>query len=51
MLLGEHNGKQYILEQNPLTKEFRVEVYNKATGKRRVYKGSKIKQKLICMFI
>lgn len=51
MLLGEKDGKQYVLEQNPLTKEFRVEVYDKVTGKRRVYIDSKIKQKYICMFI
>ena len=51
MLLGERNGKQYVLEQNPLTKEFRVEVYDSNTGKKRVYKNSKMKQKYICMFI
>ena len=51
MLLGERNGKQYVLEQNPLTKEFRVEVYTRATGKRRIYTDSKMKQKLICMFM
>lgn len=50
MLLGERNGKQYVLEQNPLTKEFRVEVYNKETGNKRVYTNSKIMQKYICMF-
>ena len=49
MLLGEHNGKQYVLEQNPLTKQFRVEVYN--NGKKRVYTNSKIMQKYICMFL
>lgn len=51
MLLGERNGKQYILEQNPLTKEFRIEVYNKSNGNKRVYTNSKMMQKLICMFI
>ena len=51
MLLGERNGKQYVLEQNPLTKEFRIEVYNKITGKRRTYTNSAIKQKIIYMFI
>lgn len=51
MLLGEQNGKQYILEQNSLTKEFRVEVYNKETENKRVYISSKIMQKYICMFI
>lgn len=51
MLLGERNGKQYILEQNPLTKQFRVEVYSKETGSKRTYINSKIMQKYICMFI
>ena len=50
MLLGERNGRQYILEQNPLTKQFRVEVYNK-NGKKRVYTNSKMMQKYICMFL
>ena len=50
MLLGERNGKQYVLEQNPLTKQFRVEVYNN-NGKKRVYTNSKIMQKYICMFV
>lgn len=49
MLLGERNGKQYVLEQNPLTKQFRVEVYN--NGKKRVYTNSKMMQKYICMFL
>jgi hypothetical protein len=51
MLLGEINGKQYILEQSPLTKQFRVEVYDKTTGNKRTYTSSKIMQKYICMFI
>ena len=51
MLLGNKNGKQYVLEQNPLTKEFRVEVYDSKTEKKRVYTNSKMKQKFICMFI
>lgn len=51
MLLGNKNGKQYVLEQNPLTKEFRVEVYDSKTGKKIVYTNSKMKQKFICMFI
>lgn len=51
MLLGEHNGRQYVLEQNPLTKQFRVEIYDKTTGKKRVYTNSKIMHKYICMFI
>ena len=51
MLLGEKDGKQYILEQNPLTKQFRIEVYNTSNGKKRVYTNSKNMQKFICMFI
>lgn len=51
MLLGESNGKQYVLEQNPLTKKFRVEVYNKKTGSRRIYTNRTIMQKYICMFV
>ena len=51
MLLGEHNGKQYILEQNTLTKEFRVEVYDKGTGKKRICTNSRMMKKLVCMFL
>ena len=51
MLLGERNEKQYILEQNPLTKEFRVEIYNKKNGNKRIYTNSTMMQKFICMFI
>lgn len=51
MLLGEKDGKQYVLEQNPLTKQFSVEVYDKTTGNKRVYTSSKTMQKYICMFI
>lgn len=51
MLLGEKDRKQYVLERSPLTKEFRVEVYNKETGNKRTYTNSKTMQKYICMFI
>ena len=51
MLLGEKDGKQYVLEQNPLTKQFKVEVYDKTTGNKKVYTNSKKMQKYICMFI
>lgn len=51
MLLGEHNGKQYVLEQNPLTKEFRVEVNDKETGKKRIYTNSRMMKRLVCMFL
>lgn len=51
MLLGERDNKQYVLEQNPLTKEFRMEVYDKGTGKKRVYTNSRMMKRLVCMFL
>ena len=38
MLLQDNKERQVVLGQNPYTKEFTVAVYNKETGKKRVYK-------------
>ncbi len=51
MLLGSINKKNYYLEQNPMTKQFRIEVDNLNTGKRRTYTNSCVMRKIICMFI
>ena len=48
MLLQDNNERQVVLGQNPHTKEFTVAVYNKTTGKKRVYKTKKMMHKLIC---
>ena len=48
MLIQDTKERQVVLEQNPHTKEFTVVVYNKETGKKRVYKSQKMMHKLIC---
>ena len=48
MLLQDNKERQVVLGQNPYTKEFTVAVYNKETGKKRVYKTKKMMRKLIC---
>ena len=48
MLLQDNKERQVILEQNPLTKEFSVVVYNKLTQKKTTYKNQKMMHKLIC---
>ena len=48
MLLQDNKERQVVLGQNPHTKEFTVAVYNKETGKKRVYKTKKMMHKLIC---
>ena len=48
MLLQDNKERQVVLGQNPYTKEFTVAVYNKETGKKRVYKTKKMMHKLIC---
>lgn len=51
MLIGNKDGKNYYLEQNPLTKELRIEVDALSTGKRRTYTNKKIIRKIFCMFV
>ena len=48
MLLQDNKERQVILEQNPLTKEFSVVIYNKLTQKKRTYRNQKTMHKLIC---
>ena len=48
MLLQDNKERQVVLGQNPYTKDFTVAVYNKETGKKRVYKTKKMMHKLIC---
>ena len=48
MLLQDNKERQVILEQNPLTKEFCIVIYNKVTQKKRTYRNQKIMHKLIC---
>ena len=48
MLLQDNKERHVVLGQNPHTKEFTVAVYNKETGKKRVYKNQKTMHKLIC---
>ena len=47
MLLQDNKERQVILEQNPLTKEFSVVIYNKSTQKKRTYRNQKTMHKLI----
>lgn len=46
MLLKDENGKQIVLNQNPLTKELSITVINKVTRKRRTYRNKKMIYKL-----
>ena len=46
MLLKDTNGKQIVLNQNPLTKEISVTVIDKKTRKRREYRNKQIIYKL-----
>lgn len=46
MLLKDTNGKQIVLNQNPLTKEISVTVIDKKTRKRREYRNKQIICKL-----
>ena len=47
MLLQDNKERQVVLEQNPLTKEFSVVVYDKSTQKKTTYKNQKTMHKLI----
>lgn len=51
MLLKDTNGKQIVLNQNPLTKEISVTVIDKKTRKRREYRNKQIICKLFAEFI
>lgn len=46
MLLKDENGKQIVLNQNPLTKELSITVIDKITRKRRTYRNKKMICKL-----
>ena len=46
MLLKDENGKQTVLNQNPLTKELSITVIDKKTRKRREYRNKQIICKL-----
>lgn len=46
MLLKDENGKQIVLNQNPLTKELSITVIDKITQKRREYRNKKMICKL-----
>ena len=48
MLLQDNKERQVILEQNPLTKEFCIVIYDKVTQKKRTYRNQKTMHKLIC---
>ena len=48
MWLQDNKERQVVLGQNPYTKDLTVAVYNKETGKKRVYKTKKMMHKLIC---
>jgi Fe-S-cluster containining protein len=46
MLLKDENGKQTVLNQNPLTKELSITVIDKVTRKCRTYRNKKMICKL-----
>lgn len=51
MPIGIKNGRHYHLEQNPLTKEIYINVYNCKNGKRRTYKNKSMIRKIFCMLV
>lgn len=51
MQIGTKDGKNYYLEQNPLTKEIRIEVHNWRTRKRRTYTNKAMIRKIFCMLM
>lgn len=51
MLIGNKNGKNYYLEQNPLTKDLRIDVDTLSTGSRRIYTNKDMIRKIFCMFV
>ena len=46
MLLKDANGKQIVLNQNPLTKEITITVIDKKTQKRKIYKDKRLVARL-----
>lgn len=46
MLLKDSNGKQIVLNQNPLTKQITITVIDKVTQKRREYKNKRLVTRL-----
>lgn len=51
MLIGYKDGKNYYLEQNPLTKELRIEIDTLSTGSQRTYTNKDMIRKIFCMFV
>lgn len=49
--IGVRGDRHYYLEQNPLTKELRIEVHNWSTRKRRTYTNKAMMRKIFCMLI
>lgn len=46
MLLKDEDGKQIILNQNPLTKEMSITVIDKKTQKQKIYKDKHLVTRL-----
>lgn len=46
MLLKDANGKQIVLNQNPLTKEITITVIDKKTQKQKIYKDKHLVTRL-----
>lgn len=46
MLLKDANGKQIVLNQNPLTKEITITVIDKKTQKQKIYKDKRLVARL-----
>lgn len=51
MMLGKKDGKTYYLDQDLLTKELRLEVYNIETRKKRIYTNKRMIRKIFCMIV
>lgn len=51
MLLKDADGKQIVLNQNPLTKDISITVIDKATQKHRTYKNKRMIRKLFAKCI
>lgn len=51
MEIGVKNNKHYYLEQNPLTKEIRIDVDDWSNGKHRTYTNKAMMRKIFCMLV
>ena len=50
MLLYNDKERQVVLDQDVLSKELSITIYNKATGKKRTYSNRDMVRRLFCKY-